>query len=215
MKKQTLLSILTLVVLCFVSSAISSAQTTPGSLDYTFGTGGAATTYIPTTQGNLFAGKGAVQSDGKILALWDAHLIRFPVRNYAIAESQALITNSKEVIELRAFSEKLANPLLTNSLNSANPFGSYSESQSFNSFQNRSIGFSSGAYAGKKINTIFSRTCNFSVVCEEALSISIRCKLSSSSRLNSSINSCIVSVSKSGNSSIKLLPVNGSIIPNK
>jgi hypothetical protein len=142
-------------------------------------------------------------------------LIRFPIRHYAIAEIQAVITYSNDVIELSAFSEKVLSPLLTNSRNSFNVFGSYSESQSFNSLQNLSIGFSSGEFAGKNINTMFSAAFNFSVVCDEALSTNIICKLSSSCPANSSMNTCIVSVSKLGSSNIKLFPLSGSIMPNK
>lgn len=61
----------------FSAAASGNAQTCPGSpgcLDDTFGIGGISTTYVATTDNNLSPGKGTVQSDGRILALADAHL---------------------------------------------------------------------------------------------------------------------------------------------
>ncbi len=51
-------------------------------------------------------------------------VIRFSVSNYAIAESQAVIRYSNEVIELMVFSEKLFSPWLINLLTSFIVFGS-------------------------------------------------------------------------------------------
>ncbi|MBK7934267.1 MAG: hypothetical protein KA956_05645 [Pyrinomonadaceae bacterium] len=67
---KTFASLLTFIVLIVVLSINARAQTCPGSpgcLDLTFGVGGTAATYIPTTT-PLSPGKGAIQSDGKILA---------------------------------------------------------------------------------------------------------------------------------------------------
>jgi uncharacterized delta-60 repeat protein len=65
------------VATVFVLSLPAYTQTCSGSsgcLDQTFGIGGIATTQAVATDNNLSPGKGAVQSDGKILELGDAHL---------------------------------------------------------------------------------------------------------------------------------------------
>ncbi len=46
---------------------------TAGCLDGSFGSGGTAVVFVPTTQGNLSGTKGALQGDGKILELADTH----------------------------------------------------------------------------------------------------------------------------------------------
>lgn len=48
--------------------------------------------------------------DKALVAGANAYLIPFSIRHYAIAESQALIKYSNDVIELITFSEKPVNP---------------------------------------------------------------------------------------------------------
>jgi len=71
MKRNVLTLFAVSIFLVFLSATATFSQTCPGGagcLDPTFGIGGISTTYVPATK-PLTSGKGAIQSDGKILAM--------------------------------------------------------------------------------------------------------------------------------------------------